>query len=167
MIVAGPTGYVDPATIKSAPVITFVWVKTFKLRVYGPAVLPLMAVYISLAMEVMGDISKPSLRQVENCAKRCVARSCLKRSFPTTGPWITLRQPHSGRYPGRWLQRLAFCAHDKLPNEHFRTKRKTNEIFVLSKKSDYELLQNGVISITRCANRTAGYFCAGMFAVTA
>ncbi|TFY53225.1 hypothetical protein EVG20_g10213, partial [Dentipellis fragilis] len=56
-IVAGPAGYIDGSSIKSAPAITFLWVHTFKISVYGPAVLPMLAVYISLAMEAMGDIT--------------------------------------------------------------------------------------------------------------
>lgn len=52
MIVAGGAGYVDGSSIKSAPVATFFWVHTFKLRIYAPAILPMMAVYVSLTMEV-------------------------------------------------------------------------------------------------------------------
>lgn len=44
-IVAGAAGYMSDSTIKSAPAITFLWVKTFKLRVYPPAILPMLAVY--------------------------------------------------------------------------------------------------------------------------
>ncbi|KAG9050435.1 hypothetical protein FS837_005508 [Tulasnella sp. UAMH 9824] len=56
-IVAGAAGYIDGSSIKTAPAITFLWVHTFKIRVYGPAVLPMLAVYISLAMEAIGDIA--------------------------------------------------------------------------------------------------------------
>lgn len=55
MIVAGATGYVDTSSIASSPAITFLWVKTFKLKVYGPAVLPGLAVYVALAMEAIGE----------------------------------------------------------------------------------------------------------------
>ncbi|KAH9475057.1 Uric acid-xanthine permease [Psilocybe cubensis] len=51
-IVAGATGYIDSSSIKTAPAITFLWVHTFKISVYPPAILP-----ISLAMEAMGDIT--------------------------------------------------------------------------------------------------------------
>jgi len=44
-IVAGAAGYMSDSTIKSAPAITFLWVKTFKLGVYPPAILPMLAVY--------------------------------------------------------------------------------------------------------------------------
>lgn len=63
MIVAGGAGYVDGASIKSAPPITFFWVHTFKLRVYAPAILPMMAVYVSLTMEVSNCVS-PSYGRV-------------------------------------------------------------------------------------------------------
>ncbi|KIJ48468.1 hypothetical protein M422DRAFT_162709 [Sphaerobolus stellatus SS14] len=56
-IVAGATGYIDGSSITTAPAITFLWVHTFKLSVYPPAILPMLATYISLAMEAMGDIT--------------------------------------------------------------------------------------------------------------
>jgi xanthine/uracil permease len=52
MIVAGACGYVSGATITSAPPITFLWVKTFPLKLYGPAILPFIMVYIALGCEV-------------------------------------------------------------------------------------------------------------------
>lgn len=63
-IVAGAAGYIDGSSIESAPAITFLWcvhsvpymdyiddyfvllrVHTFKIRVYAPAILPMLAVY--------------------------------------------------------------------------------------------------------------------------
>ncbi|KAL9934464.1 hypothetical protein V8E36_006920 [Tilletia maclaganii] len=46
--------------VKNAKPITFLWTTTFKLRVYGPAVLPTLAVYISLMMEAIGDTTAVS-----------------------------------------------------------------------------------------------------------
>ncbi|TKY90096.1 hypothetical protein EX895_000094 [Sporisorium graminicola] len=60
LVVAGPLGYISGAPIAAAKPITFLWVETFKLRVYGPAVLPLLAVYISLMMECIGDVTATS-----------------------------------------------------------------------------------------------------------
>ncbi|KIS71635.1 putative purine permease [Mycosarcoma maydis] len=60
LVVAGPLGYMSSAPIESARPITFLWVETFQLRVYGPAVLPLLAVYISLMMECIGDVTATS-----------------------------------------------------------------------------------------------------------
>ncbi|KAG8854860.1 hypothetical protein FRB96_007260 [Tulasnella sp. 330] len=56
-IVAGAAGYIDGSSITTAPKITFLWVHTFKIRVYPQAILPMLAVYISLAMEAIGDIA--------------------------------------------------------------------------------------------------------------
>jgi uracil-xanthine permease len=56
-IIAGATGYFDKSTIDAAPAVSFIWVHTFKLSVYGPIVLPLLAVYMVLAMEAIGDIT--------------------------------------------------------------------------------------------------------------
>jgi xanthine/uracil permease len=73
MIVAGATGYVDSSSIDRAPAVTFLWVKRFKLGVYGPAVLPSLAVYVVLAMEAIGDItasadlSRVSVDGVSHC----------------------------------------------------------------------------------------------------
>jgi NCS2 family nucleobase:cation symporter-2 len=56
-IIAGVTGYFDKSTIDAAPAVSFIWVKTFPLSVYGPIVLPLLAVYIVLLLEAIGDIT--------------------------------------------------------------------------------------------------------------
>ena len=47
-IVAGAAGYIDGSSISTAPAITFLWVKTCKIRVYPPANLPMLAVYSRL-----------------------------------------------------------------------------------------------------------------------
>lgn len=56
-IVAAACGYFSHAGIDAAPAVTFVWVHTFKLKVYGPMVLPFLACYITLVMESIGDIT--------------------------------------------------------------------------------------------------------------
>lgn len=56
-IIAAACGYFDRSSIDSSPAASFIWVHTFKLSVYGPIVLPLLAVYMVLAMEAMGDIT--------------------------------------------------------------------------------------------------------------
>lgn len=56
-IIAAACGYFSSENIDSAPVATFPWVHTFKLQVYGPAVLPFFAGYIVLIMEAIGDIT--------------------------------------------------------------------------------------------------------------
>lgn len=56
-IIAAACGYFSRSGINSAPAVNFIWVHTFPLSVYGPIVLPLLAVYIVLAMEAIGDIT--------------------------------------------------------------------------------------------------------------
>lgn len=56
-IIAGATGYFPRSGINAAPAVSFIWVETFPLSVYGPIVLPLLAVYIVLMMEAIGDIT--------------------------------------------------------------------------------------------------------------
>ncbi|PWN46039.1 Xanthine/uracil permease [Ceraceosorus guamensis] len=53
-------GYTSRSSIDAAPAITFLWTETFPLRVYGPAVLPLLAVYLSMTAEATGDITAAS-----------------------------------------------------------------------------------------------------------
>lgn len=59
-IVAGAAGYIDASAINRAPAITFLWVKRFPLSIYGPAILPCIAVYTILAVEAIGDITASS-----------------------------------------------------------------------------------------------------------
>ncbi|KAL8904981.1 MAG: hypothetical protein Q9171_006850 [Xanthocarpia ochracea] len=56
-IIAGATGYFSDSGIRAAPAASFIWVKTFPLSVQGSLVLPLLAVYIVLMMEAIGDIT--------------------------------------------------------------------------------------------------------------
>lgn len=121
-IVAGATGYMSDATIKSAPAITFLWVKTFKLGVYPPAILPMLAVYISLAMEAIGDIT----------ASAEVSRQ------PVVGDVFDSRI--QGGILGDGISGFM------------------SALFTVTPLSTFAQ-NNGVIAITRCANRTAGRWC--------
>ncbi|KAK8843521.1 hypothetical protein IAR55_007181 [Kwoniella newhampshirensis] len=56
-IVAAACNYFDSSSIDQAPVITFLWVHTFRLRVDGTLVLPLMAVLITIVVECIADIT--------------------------------------------------------------------------------------------------------------
>ena len=49
--------YVSTAAIKAAPGITFLWVKTFPLGFYAPAVLPCLCAFLVTAVEAIGDIT--------------------------------------------------------------------------------------------------------------
>jgi xanthine/uracil permease len=50
-------GYVDGDAIKNADPITFLWVKTFPLGFYGPAVIPLLIAYLVTTVETIGDLT--------------------------------------------------------------------------------------------------------------
>ncbi|KAI0265214.1 Xanthine/uracil permease [Gloeopeniophorella convolvens] len=121
-IVAGAAGYIDSSSIKTAPAITFLWVHTFKIGVYGPAVLPMLAVYISLAMEAIGDIT----------ASAEVSRVEVEG------------QEFESRIQGGVLS-------DGLGGFF-------SALFTVTPLSIFAQ-NNGVIAITRCANRGAGRWC--------
>ncbi|KAJ7815876.1 xanthine/uracil permease [Mycena olivaceomarginata] len=121
-IVAGAAGYIDNSSIKTAPAITFLWVKTFKIGVYPPAILPMLAVYVSLAMEAIGDIT----------ASAEVSRQ------EVDGPEF------DSRIQGGVLS-------DGLGGF-------LSALFTVTPLSIFAQ-NNGVIAVTRCANRAAGRWC--------
>lgn len=49
--------FVTSAKIESAPAITFLWVETFPLKIYGPLVLPMLIVFIITSLETVGDVT--------------------------------------------------------------------------------------------------------------
>jgi xanthine/uracil permease len=55
-IISGATGYWSKSNIDSAPVVTFLWVHTFKLSVDGALVLPLLIMFICEGVSCMPDI---------------------------------------------------------------------------------------------------------------
>ncbi|KAJ7866486.1 xanthine/uracil permease [Mycena leptocephala] len=116
-IVAGAAGYIDGSSIHTAPAITFLWVHTFKIGVYPPAILP-----ISLAMEAIGDItasaevSKVDVRGLEFDSR--IQGGILSDGL---GGFISA-------------------------------------LFTVTPLSIFAQ-NNGVIAITRCANRAAGRWC--------
>jgi uracil-xanthine permease len=122
MIVAGPTGYVDGSSITTAKPITFLWTTTFPLKLYGPAVLPLLAVYVSLMMEAIGDTT---------------ATSEVSR-VPVEGLEFDSRLQGAVLADG-----LNGCL---------------ASLFTMTPMSVFAQ-NNGVIALTRCASRTAGYWC--------
>ncbi|KAI1609306.1 putative purine permease [Exophiala viscosa] len=54
--ISGATGYWSRENIDAAPVVTFLWVHTFKLSVDGALVLPLLIMFICEAVSCMPDI---------------------------------------------------------------------------------------------------------------
>ncbi|ODV58967.1 nucleobase:cation symporter-2 family protein [Ascoidea rubescens DSM 1968] len=121
-IVAAACNYFDRSGIDAAPVATFIWVHTFKLTIYGPAVLPMLAVFIVLMMEAIGDITATS------DVSRLEVEGKLYESRIQGG---VLADGLNGMLAG---------------------------LMTMTPVSTFAQ-NNGVISITKCANRTAGYCC--------
>lgn len=119
-IIAGATGYFSAAGIRAAPAVSFIWVTTFPLSVYGPMVLPLLAVYIVLMMEAIGDIT----------ATCDVSRLAVEgRLFDSRIQGGVLADGFNGLAAG---------------------------LCTITPMSTFAQ-NNGVIALTRCANRKAGY----------
>ncbi|RMD40624.1 hypothetical protein DV735_g4490, partial [Chaetothyriales sp. CBS 134920] len=121
-IVAAACGYFDDSGIKSAPAVSFIWVKTFPLSLYGPLVLPFLAVYLVLMMEAIGDITA----------------SCDVSRLEVDGPVFNSRI--QGGVLADGLNGIIACLCTMTPVSTFAQ-------------------NNGVIALTRCANRKAGYCC--------
>lgn len=121
-IVAGACGYFDKSSIDAAPAASFVWTTTFKMTVYGPAVLPMLVVYVVLVMETIGDLT----------ATAEVSR------LEVEGPLYESRI--QGGVLGDGFNSIIAGLCTITPMSTFAQ-------------------NNGVISITKCANRTAGYWC--------
>ncbi|KAI0179083.1 Xanthine/uracil permease [Hypoxylon sp. FL1284] len=121
-IIAAATGYFDRSGIDAAPVASFVWVHTFKLTVYGPLVLPMLAVFIICACEAIGDITA----------------TCDVSRLEVEG------STYESRIQGGVLA-------DGLNGV-------LAALMTISPMSTFAQ-NNGVIALTRCANRTAGYCC--------
>ncbi|KAF1834027.1 Xanthine/uracil permease [Decorospora gaudefroyi] len=132
-IIAGATGYFDKSTIDAAPAVSFIWVNTFKLSIYGPIVLPIMAVYMVLAMEAIGDITA----------------TCDVSRLEVEGKMFDSRIQGGVLADGINGIIAALCT--------------------VTPPSTYAQ-NNGIVALTRCANRKAGYACCfwliimGMFA---
>jgi len=105
-----------------APVASFIWVHTFKLQVYGPLVLPLLAVFILCACEAVGDVTA----------------TCDVSRLEVEG------KVFNSRIQGCMLSDGLGCIFAALGTMTPMTTFAQN---------------NGVIALTRCANRAAGFCC--------
>jgi len=121
-IVAAATGYFDDSGINSAPAASFIWVKTFKLSIYGPLVLPVMTVFIICACEAIGDVTA----------------TCDVSRLEVEG-----RLFESRIQGGVLADGLNGCL---------------AALMTITPMSTFAQ-NNGVIALTRCANRKAGYCC--------
>lgn len=119
-VIAGATGYFSSSAISAAPAASFIWVKHYPLSVYGPIVLPLLAVYIVLMMEAIGDIT----------ATCDVSRLAVDGElFDSRIQGGVLADGFNGLLAG---------------------------LCTITPMSTFAQ-NNGVIALTRCANRKAGY----------
>jgi NCS2 family nucleobase:cation symporter-2 len=121
-IIGGACGYFNRSGIDSAPAVSFIWVHTFPLSVYGPLVLPIMAVYIICATEAIGDITA----------------TCDVSRLEVDGKIYESRI--QGGVLADGLNGLLSALCTMTPMSTFAQ-------------------NNGVIALTRCANRKAGYAC--------
>ncbi|TIC91277.1 Uric acid-xanthine permease [Colletotrichum higginsianum] len=121
-IIAAACGYFDRSGIDSAPAVSFVWVHTFKLTLYGPLILPLLAVYIICATEAIGDITA----------------TCDVSRLEVEGRLFESRI--QGGVLADGINGVLAALMTITPMTTFAQ-------------------NNGVIALTRCANRSAGYCC--------
>lgn len=121
-IVAAACGYFDPSSINEAPVASFIWVKTFPLKIYSPLILPFLALYITLMMEAIGDVTA----------------TCDVSRLDVEGELFDSRI--RGGVLADGLNGLLAGLCTITPMSTFAQ-------------------NNGVIALTRCANRKAGYWC--------
>ncbi|KAH7038679.1 purine permease [Linnemannia elongata] len=122
MIVAVVCGYTTRESLDAAPVITFLWVKTYKLSIYPPAIIPLLITYVLAMVESIGDITA----------------SCEVSQLSVEG-----REFESRLQGGIFADGVAGLLAPLMTN---------------SPMSCYAQ-NNGIISLTRCANTMAGYMC--------
>lgn len=121
-IVAAACNYFDSSGIAAAPVASFAWVHTFPLTIYPPLILPLLALYIVIMMESIGDITA----------------TCDVSRLQVEGAMF------DSRIQGGVLGNGLTCL--------------LAGLLTISPMSVFAQ-NNGVIALTKCANRTAGYCC--------
>lgn len=121
-VVAAACGYFDRSGIDAAPVASFVWVKTFPLTIYPPLILPILALYMVMMMETIGDVTA----------------TCDVSRLEVEGSTFDSRI--QGGVLGNGVTSLLAGLCTITPMSVFAQ-------------------NNGVIALTKCANRKAGYCC--------
>ena len=122
-IIAAAIGMFDSSSIDTAPAATFLWVKTFKLSVYGPGIIPYLFVYLDMSIECLGDLTA----------------ACDVSGMEIQGP--IFEQRCQGALLADGLSGV------------FSGLATSLGVVTFSQN-------NGVIAVTRCANRYAGVVCA-------
>jgi xanthine/uracil permease len=111
--------YTNNDKINSAPGITFLWVETFPLTIYAPAVIPTLICYVITSVETVGDIAATA--EASRVHKDGQLDSRIQGGVLFDG-----------------LGSILSCLMTTPPNTTFSQ-------------------NNGVVALTRCANRRAGY----------
>lgn len=119
-IIAAACGYFSASGITAAPAASFVWVKTFPLSIYAPFILPMLAIYLILMMEAIGDITA----------------TCDVSRLQVDGKLFDSRIQGGVLADGLNGMLAGLCT--------------------ITPMSTFAQ-NNGVIALTRCANRKAGY----------
>jgi NCS2 family nucleobase:cation symporter-2 len=119
--------YVASDRIKDAEPFTFLWVDTFPLGLYGPAVIPLLIAYLVTTVETVGDIS--AVYEVSDLDTETIEYSESLQGGLTSDSLASI-------LAGLFMT---------MPNTTFSQ-------------------NNGVIALTKCASRRAGYAC-GMWLI--
>mmetsp|Transcript_15720 Transcript_15720/g.23596 ORF Transcript_15720/g.23596 Transcript_15720/m.23596 type:complete len:572 (-) Transcript_15720:157-1872(-) len=114
--------YVTNGNIKIAKSITFLWVETFPLGFYGPAVIPLLIAYLVTTVETVGDISA-----VYDVSELDTQSEEYSESI-------------QGGLTSDAVNSILSALFTSMPNTTFSQ-------------------NNGVIALTKCASRRAGYAC--------
>jgi xanthine/uracil permease len=114
--------YVLTENIRSADSITFLWVETFPLGIYGPAIIPLLISFLVTTVETVGDLT--AVYEVSE--------------LDTESPEYT--ESIQGGLFADAVSSILAGFFTSMPNTTFSQ-------------------NNGVISLTKCASRRAGYAC--------
>jgi xanthine/uracil permease len=114
--------YVLTENIRSADAVTFLWVETFPLGIYGPAIIPLLISFLVTTVETVGDLT--AVYEVSE--------------LDTESPEYT--ESIQGGLFADAVSSILSGFFTSMPNTTFSQ-------------------NNGVISLTKCASRRAGYAC--------
>ncbi|KAE9372551.1 Xanthine/uracil permease [Stipitochalara longipes BDJ] len=119
-IIAAACGHFDRSSIDAASAVSFLWLTTFPLSIYGPLILPMLVLYLVLMMESIGDITA----------------TCDVSRLQVEGKLFDSRI--QGGVLADGVNGMLACLCTITPMSTFAQ-------------------NNGVIALTRCANRKAGY----------
>jgi len=140
-LVAGLTdldgsSYVDVSSIASAKPITFLWVETFPIGFYGPALIPMLIAYVVVTLETVGDIAatfESSMLPTNTNNEKENSDDSADEFYNTS---------LQGGLTADAINSLLSSLFTSMPNTTYSE-------------------NNGVIALTKCASKRAGYACGG------